>query len=262
MKESFVHVATPDGPMRVFTTRPEEGGPFPVVVVFMDVWGLREELYEIARRIATVGYFAVVPDFYHRQGRVAFDFRNANNKVISVARLSEADRSAMLKALGRLSNTMVVDDVGALLEFLAREPDAGSGAKGAIGYCMGGRHAFCAAVSYPSHFRATASLHGTDLISSRSDSPHLRLGRLRGEVYCGFGDRDPHTGENLVAELAAMMRHQETVRYRYEVHANAEHGYALPDRDVYDGHSVARDWELIFAMFHRQIPAYGRQAPT
>jgi carboxymethylenebutenolidase len=32
------------------------------VVVYMDVWGIREELYDIARRIATAGYYAVVPD--------------------------------------------------------------------------------------------------------------------------------------------------------------------------------------------------------
>jgi len=56
MKERFVDVATPDGPMDTFAVHPEEGGPFPCVVVFMDIWGLREELFDIARRVATVGY--------------------------------------------------------------------------------------------------------------------------------------------------------------------------------------------------------------
>ena len=41
-------------------------------------------------------------------------------------------------------------------------------------------------------------------------------------------------------------------------HAGAEHGYALPERDVYDSQAVGRDWEQIFAMFHRQIPANTR----
>ena len=36
----------------------------------------------------------------------------------------------------------------------------------------------------------------------------------------------------------------------------AEHGYALPDRDIFDKKAAERDWELIFAMFHRQIPPY------
>ena len=42
--------------MPSFVTHPEQDGPFPVVVVFMDVWGVREELFDIARRIGTVGY--------------------------------------------------------------------------------------------------------------------------------------------------------------------------------------------------------------
>jgi len=241
--------------MRAFATRPSEGGPFPAVVIFMDVWGLREELYEIARRVATVGYYVVIPDFYHRQGpAVSFDFRNADNKVISVARLPEADRQAVEGALARLTNAMVIDDVRALLGFLAAQPEVIDGPKGAIGYCMGGRHAFCAATQFPDEFRATASLHGTALISQKADSPHLRVARMRGEVYCGFGENDVHTPPALVAELAGLMRKSDA-RYRYEVHKGADHGYALPYRDVYDAQGAARDWELIFAMFQRQMRA-------
>jgi carboxymethylenebutenolidase len=225
------------------------------VVIFMDVWGLREELYEIARRVATVGYYVAIPDFYHRQGpAVSFDFRNAENKVISVARLPDADRKAVEGALARLTNAMVLKDVGALLGFLAGQPDVRRGAKGAIGYCMGGRHAFCAATQFPDEFRATASLHGTALISQRADSPHLEVARMRGEVYCGFGQGDVHTPPSLVTELAGLMR-QADARYRYEVHPGADHGYALPNRDVYDARGAARDWELIFAMFQRQLRA-------
>jgi hypothetical protein len=44
------------------------------------------------------------------------------------------------------------------------------------------------------------------------------------------------------------------VSYRYELHPGAEHGYALPDRDIYDKRATARDWELILAMYRRQIP--------
>jgi len=42
-------------------------------------------------------------------------------------------------------------------------------------------------------------------------------------------------------------------RYIKEVHRGAEHGYALPDRDVFDKQSANRDWEIIFAMFRRQL---------
>ena len=45
------------------------------------------------------------------------------------------------------------------------------------------------------------------------------------------------------------------VDYCCEVHPGAEHGYALPDRDIYDKRAANRDWELIFAMFRRQLSA-------
>src|SRR3989454_2778331 len=42
------------------------------------------------------------------------------------------------------------------------------------------------------------------------------------------------------------------VDYRYAIHQGAQHGYALPNRDIFDPHGAARDWEQIFAMFHRR----------
>jgi carboxymethylenebutenolidase len=46
------------------------------------------------------------------------------------------------------------------------------------------------------------------------------------------------------------------VTYRYNRHAGAVHGYGLPARDVHHKQAANRDWEAVFAMFHRQIPAY------
>ena len=56
MIEQMTEIETADGRMDAFVTHPEEGGPFPAVIVLMDIWGLREELFDIARKIAVVGY--------------------------------------------------------------------------------------------------------------------------------------------------------------------------------------------------------------
>ena len=69
--------------METFVTHPEEGGPFPAVVIYMDFWGLREELFDIARRVGMVGYYCMVPDLYYRQGRVRNEWRNEKNEMIS-----------------------------------------------------------------------------------------------------------------------------------------------------------------------------------
>ena len=41
------------------------------------------------------------------------------------------------------------------------------------------------------------------------------------------------------------------------VHKGAGHGYALPERDVFDKQAANRDWERIFAMFRRRLDRIG-----
>jgi carboxymethylenebutenolidase len=254
MHERFVDVATPDGPMDTFITHPEAGEPFPAVVVFMDIWGLREELFDVARRIAMVGYYCLVPNFYHRHGKVRFEFRNSDGSMISFDRLEPATRARIEAIFRELSDGMVMRDVGALIDFARSDNAARAGAMGSIGYCMGGRHVLCAAGHFPQHFVASASLHGTAMISEREDAPHRLADRFRGELYCGYGERDRHTPPELVAELARVLQGS-AVEFSYLVHRGAEHGYALPDRDVFDKQAANRDWERIFAMFRRRLQA-------
>jgi carboxymethylenebutenolidase len=196
-----------------------------------------------------------VPDLYYREGKVRHEFRDAENRMISLHAL-DAERQQLVTAPGRrLSNQMVVDDTGAILEFVRRGEPVRPGGVGAIGYCMGGRHVLCVAGHFPEHVTASASLHGTRLISDAPDSPHLLARRFRGELYCGFAEMDPYAPLSMVKELEELLRPC-PVTYRHTVHAGALHGYALPNRDIFHARAAARDWELIFAMFHRQIPPY------
>ena len=69
MREAEVAIKTSDGDMDMFVCHPEEGGPHPAVVFYMDAPGIREELRDMARRIATVGYYVALPNLYYRRGR-------------------------------------------------------------------------------------------------------------------------------------------------------------------------------------------------
>jgi carboxymethylenebutenolidase len=252
MHEKLVEIATPDGVMETFVTHPEQDGPFAAVVLYMDVWGIREELHDIARRIATVGYLCAVPDFYYRQGRVRHEFRDQNNRMISLHGLPEADRQRVTAPLTRLSDTMVVADTAALLSFLDAGEPVNHGPMGSVGYCMGGRHVMSVAAAFPDRFRASAGLHPTSLISDRPDSPHRLADRLRGEFYCGFAETDAYAPLSMIEELSGILSRC-PVTFHREIHKGAVHGYALPDRDIHDKAAANRDWELIFAMYRRQL---------
>ena len=253
MIEKTVAIKTADGVIETFLTAPQAGGPFPTVVLYMDVWGIREELFDIARRVGVAGYCCVVPDFYYRWGRVRNEFRNQKNEMISLEALSAEDKQTVLTPLSKLTDDMVVRDTGAILTFLETEPLAGKGAVGGVGYCMGGRHVFKVAGAYPERFKAIISLHGTNLVTEQASSPHLSMKHAQGEVYCGFAENDPYAPQSTRDTLASYMRNSCAAAYSFELHPRTEHGYALPDRDIFNKQAFNRDWEIIFNIFKRQL---------
>src|SRR5678816_2509071 len=72
MFEHHLDIPTAEGAMNTFVVHPEDGGPFPVVLFYMDAPGKRDELHDMARRIAAVGYYVVLPNLYYRRSRDYF----------------------------------------------------------------------------------------------------------------------------------------------------------------------------------------------
>lgn len=253
MQERMLSIPTASGAMETFVTHPDEGGPFAPVILFMDVWGLREELFDVARRIATVGYYVAVPDQYYRLGRVRHQWRDANGRMISLKLLDDARQREVLDPLQRTSDQMVIDATRDLLAYLdANEPIRKGGPVGSVGYCMGGRHIMRVAAAFPGRFRASAGLHSSDVVTDSPDSPHLDVRRAAGELYMGHAEHDHYSTPERMAAIAKSLEGA-NVRYIPQFHPGADHGYALPDRDVHHKTAANRDWEVIFAMFRRQL---------
>lgn len=243
---------TPDGAMETFIAGPNAIKPHPLVIIYMDAQGIRDEFYDIARALCAKGYVGVVPDLYHRDGTVRFDFRDAAGRTLSEANLDDEKRMMVLTAARRVTNAMAAVDTRALLRWLDAQEFKSRGPVGAIGYAMGGRLALCAAAAWPDYIRATAALHGTLLASDQPDSPHLKYNRIQGEVYCGFGEKDRFGAEPVRAKVENAFR-DAGANYRFAVHAGADHGYALPNRDIFDTEATASDWDAIYAMYDRVL---------
>ena len=72
-----------DGRIPAYRAMPAAGGPFPVVLVVQEIFGVHEHIKDICRRLAKLGYLAVAPELYARQGDVSKiqDFREIVSKV-------------------------------------------------------------------------------------------------------------------------------------------------------------------------------------
>ena len=247
-----IEIPTPDGTMDGYAAHPAGGDKFALVLLFMDVWGLREELFAIARRVAAHGYYCVVPNLFYREGKVRYERRNAAGKMVSFDTLPVALQKEIRGHAAKLDRQTARTDIAAILDFCRGQP-VDDGAAGSVGFCMGGRIALQAGQEFPQKFRANASLHGTWLVSDAADSPHRLAHLMRGEVYCGYGDRDRFATPDIVATLQRTLGGQPGLGYRCNLHAGANHGYSLPDRDLYDAAATEADWREIFAMFGRQL---------
>lgn len=252
MIEKTVQVPTEDGVMETFITHPEKGGPFAPVILFMDVWGIREQLRDIARQIACVGYTVALPNIYYRMGGEHFDYRNPDGTTASLKDLPAADQERIQAYRTHVSDPMAVADTGSLMEFLAKDDAVKPGPAGSVGYCMGGRHVLRVAGAFPQTFVASACLHGTRLFVEEGDSPHSEAPRVRGMFYNGIGENDHYAPAETVAAVEAAFAGQDC-DYTQIIHPGAPHGYAIPDRDAYDKQATYRDWEHIYAMYDRML---------
>src|ERR1700737_4499443 len=68
MIDQQIEIPTKDGHVTTFISHPERGGPHPVIIFYMDAPAIREELRDMARRLATSGYYVMLPNLYYRSG--------------------------------------------------------------------------------------------------------------------------------------------------------------------------------------------------
>lgn len=245
MIEETLDIATRDGAMETFICRPERGGPFPAVLLLMDAPGIREELRDMARRLGTVGYCVLLPNLYYRAGR---------DTIFGPAVLDKdsLEYQRMRAVRTRMTIPPAMDDVAAMLAFADQQSDIKRGPVGAHGYCMSGPYALAAAARYPERIAAAASFYGTWLVSDAEESPHLSLGKIKGELYIGCAEHDELAPLPMVEELRGLFRRAGTAG-EIELYPGVHHGFAFPERWCWDKPAAERHWERLIALYRRRL---------
>ena len=241
MIEHHIDIPTRDGQMPTFVVHPDEGGPHPVVLFYMDAPGKREELHDMARRIAAVGYCVVLPNLYYRRVRA-----------YELAARDDASMKVMFEHMASLSNAMIASDTDALMAYVDAQPAARKDRVGAVGYCMSGPFVVTAAAHEP-RLRCIASIYGANMVTDQPDSPHRVLDRVRCETYIACAEIDRWAPPETVATLKAALD-AARVNYRLEWFPGAHHGFAFPLRaGIYDKPSAERHWVRLFDLFRRNL---------
>lgn len=66
-----IQIRTTDGHIPAYRARPGQGTALPVVLVVQEIFGVHEHIKDICRRFAKLGYLAIAPELYARQGGLA-----------------------------------------------------------------------------------------------------------------------------------------------------------------------------------------------
>jgi carboxymethylenebutenolidase len=245
MIEETLDIGTKAGAMETFVCCPERGGPFPPVFMLMDAPGIREELRDMARRLASVGYCVLLPNLYYRAGR---------DTIYGPDVLAEgsAERERMRAVRTKMTIPPVVDDVAAMLAFVDGRKEARKGPVGCHGYCMSGPYALAAAARYPDRVAAAASFYGTWLVSDAEESPHLSLGKVKGELYVACAEIDKLAPLPMVEELRGLFVKAGSPG-EIELYPGVHHGFAFPQRWCYDKPAAERHWERLIALYRRRL---------
>ena len=242
MIEHHLDIPSADGAMQAFVVHPEENGPFPVVLFYMDAPGKREELHDMARRLAAVGYFVVLPNLYYRRSP---DF--------SLKERTESAMAVMFEHMHSLNRATTLCDTQALLNYVDANPQADATRIGAVGYCMSGPFVMWAAAAFPERLRAIASIHGANMATDAADSPHRVASQVRCESYFACAEIDKWAPPVDIAQLQSALL-AAGAPHRIEWYPAVEHGFVFPQRGaIYNRAAAERHWERLFSLFARTL---------
>jgi carboxymethylenebutenolidase len=242
--EHHIDIPTADGAMNSFIVHPEEDGPHPVVLFYMDAPGKREELHDMARRLAAVGYCVVLPNLYYRNSR-DFWLKERN----------EATLAQMFGLMATLNAATTRCDTAAMLQFVDGLAAADAGRIGAVGYCMSGPFVMWAAAACPERLRCIASIHGANMATAAADSPHRLAPLIACESYFACAEIDKWAPPADIEQLQAALQAAGTP-HRIEWYPGVEHGFVFPQRGaIYNRPAAERHWERLFKLFERQLKA-------
>ena len=244
MQETILDIATRDGAMETFIVHPDRGA-HPPVLFLMDAPGIRAELYDMARRLATVGYYVMLPNLYYRAGR---DTKYGPDVLVK----GSAEQARMRAVRTKMTIPPVMDDVAAMLAFIDSQDAAKPGPVGAHGYCMSGPYALAAAARYPDRVVAAASFYGTWLVNDAEESPHRNLGKVKGDLYIACAEHDELAPLPMMGELRGLFERAGTAG-EIELYPGVHHGFAFPERWCYDKPAAERHWERLIALYRRRL---------
>jgi carboxymethylenebutenolidase len=225
-----VQIPTPDGKIPAYRAQPASGGPFPTVLVVQEIFGVHEHIRDVCRRFAKLGYQAVAPDLFFRQGDVSTitDFKEIIANVVS-----------------KVPDAQVLQDLDATAAWASKS--GGDPSRLAItGFCWGGRIVWLYAAHNP-NLKAGVAWYGR-LTSPKTDlqitHPIDVAGSLKAPVLGLYGGADSGIPQETVEKMQAALE-QAGSESRIVVYPETPHAFFADYRPSYRKEQAEDGWKRL-----------------
>jgi carboxymethylenebutenolidase len=229
-----VQIPAADGAIPAYRAMPAGGGPFPVVLVVQEIFGVHEHIKDICRRLAKTGYFAVAAELFARQG--------------DVSKIS--DPKDIMPLVAQVPDAQVMSDLDATVAWAKSTGKADVAHMGITGFCWGGRIVWLYAALNPK-LHAGVAWYGPLNRNSTTLQPQHPLnvaGELKAPVLGLYAGQD----KGITASDIEMMRDalkKSRSKSQIIVYPDAQHGFNADYRPSYNAADAQDGWKRMLAWF-------------
>ncbi len=244
VNQAQTSVQTKDGPCNLWVLTPNGDGKWPGVIFYMDAFGIRPAMIEMASHVASQGYVVLLADMFHRFGEYG---------PLDPKEVFKGDFWATVgPMMASTDNHKAAEDTEALLQYLDSRSDVKGTKVGTVGFCMGGGMALTAAAYHSNRVAAAASFHGGNLATDQSTSPHLLVSKIKGEVLVAGADQDDSYPLEMAQRFEAALT-DAGIKFKSEIYEGKMHGWMKPDMPVFDAAGAERGWGELFELYARTL---------
>ena len=232
-----ISIPTPSGALRGYRAMPLAGGPFPVVLVCAEIFGLNHYTKDICRRLAKAGYYAIVPDLYSRK----VDLTTITNM------------AEIMPIVNSKRDTELVSDYDATVEFARASFKGDISRMGITGMCRGGRTALVYAAANPK-LKAAVAWYGPIGGQANEFTPRSvmdRVAEIKVPVLGLYGGKDAGIPVDQVEKFFAALKAAGTPS-ELVIYPEAGHGFSADFRpDNYRKADAEDGWKRMLAWFKK-----------
>jgi carboxymethylenebutenolidase len=232
-----VKVPTADGEIPAYRAMPASGGPFATVLVVQEIFGVHEHIKDICRRLAKLGYSAIAPELYARQGDVS-KMENIQEIISTV--------------VSKVPDAQVLSDLDATVAWVKNSGKGDTARLGVTGFCWGGRIVWLYSAHNP-NLKAGVAWYGR-LINPpeelRPTNPIDVVGALKAPVLGLYGAADQGIPVASVEKMRAALKEAKQPA-EIVLYPDAGHAFYADYRPSYRKTEAADGWKRMLGWFKK-----------